>query len=192
MLTSTTPLVLIAAASLAAAGNIYVDNKCTDPVYVQTYDGTESPPASANPPTYGGAPTAYDPTEIAPGVCPGWVHPTNPAVEPPVPNLISFSFKKDLSDPLSFSYSPNADSNTFFYSFINDSPFGFEAKGYEVLTNGGHDAVTCPAVTDGATCPNARNGVADMDPAKVFTVPLDSVPTGPDFTIRLCQFDGQP
>ncbi|KAL9049281.1 MAG: hypothetical protein Q9162_007296 [Coniocarpon cinnabarinum] len=177
MYASKVALLVAATASLASAGNVYVDNRCTNSVFLWSFANEDEPVSKG---------------EIRPGA--SYTETQRPATEPAGNNTILITTDMRLTDPLEFSYSVNNDAGVVFYSFVSvETPFD-DYLGYEVLTNGGHDPVTCPPPVpsggDGYICPNTRDG-NNGSTSPVFTVPINSQPNGPDFTVRVCEFDGR-
>ena len=173
----TTAALVTAAATLASAGNVYVDNRCPFPLYEYSYPGWRDPLSGGVTGFFLPPNTDVAYTEIQ--------FPPNNAV---APNQMAFSLNPQMTFPMQFTYDQN-ENGQLFYSFnITDgNPIGAE-YGFEALTNGNnppHGSVACPP-THNDDCPNAFRvshpvGTGQGDPVQLTN-------NGADFTVRLCAF----
>ncbi|KAL9057544.1 MAG: hypothetical protein Q9162_002277 [Coniocarpon cinnabarinum] len=163
---STTAALMSLVATLASAGTVYVDNLCPFPVWLNS--NSDSPTAH-NPPI---------PTRQLPANTVNAYHETLRGPDPNiVNNAIRVDVQGDLAHPILFDYhqvGPNNgdNSNLIFYDLNTNFGNPLLGQGYEVITNGGHPAIRCGA-----------NGV---NPACSGVGQTQQIPTGFDFTWRLC------
>ncbi|KAL9048387.1 MAG: hypothetical protein Q9162_007751 [Coniocarpon cinnabarinum] len=104
-------------------------------------------------------------------------------------NTLTISRTVDMANPLIFSYSLNAPDRRVYYSFVSSQSDTFETDGYEVLTDGGGTAILCPPRALPSVCPGARDSLARPNSPVSFE-PWNPSTSAPNFTVRLCEYNG--
>lgn len=169
--TSASTVLLLALASLATSANVYIDNYCSFPIFVNFI---------------------LNPSSIYPGqLNPGQIGYT---IAQPAPGGANYNVQVSTSanqglvaNPLEFQFSPNVYDGTTYYSFSTVLGDPFAQYGFEVLTdstNPPDHSVVCEPRTQGGCCQ-----FAFTYPGETITpgVNLFHANPGSDFTFRLCR-----